>query len=263
MHLLIDGDILPYSIGFAFNKDTDDLRVATIALNRQLNYIQEYIDQRFKSANGSQIKKTTIYLSNDDVKNFRYDVAKTLPYKGNRVDTEKPRFYKELKQELINKKNSVVVTGIEADDAMGIAAMEKPEKSIIVSKDKDMRMIPGWKWEMSEDRHPFFVTERGYVSLERRSGYVQIFGTGEMWLMAQMLMGDKADNIPGLKGFGPKKAHDWLTSQMYPTMDDVQLLYKKMGCINRFNEVKELLWILQKSRETKETNGVQRGVPLK
>lgn len=246
MHLIIDGDILPYSIGFAFNKDTDDLRVAIIALNRQLNYIQEYIDQRFKSANGSQIKKTTIYLSNDDVKNFRYDIAKTVPYKGNRVDTERPRFYKELKQELINKKNSVVVTGIEADDAISQEVAKSPGKCVVVSKDKDIRNVYGcWLWDMS-DRHPFWVDKRGYISLERRSGYVQIFGTGEMWLMAQMLTGDKADNIPGLKGFGPKKTYDWLTSQMYPTMDDVQGLYKKMGCIDRFNEVKQLLLMLRK-----------------
>lgn len=263
MHLLIDGDLLPYKIGFAFNKDTDSLRLAKVALNRQLAYMRTYIDARFKTPNGSQIKKMTIYLSNDDIKNFRYEVAKTQPYKGNRIGMVKPRFFKELKQELINRKDSILVEGIEADDAMGIESSKAPTKTIIVSMDKDMRMIPGWKWEMDDTRHPFYVDDPGYLVLEKRSGYTQLFGTGTDWLYAQMLMGDKADNIPGLKGYGPKKAYDTLIKYKELNDDVVKEIYKKEKCLDRFNEVKELLWILRKSRDVKELNGQQKGVILK
>lgn len=251
MHLIIDGDILPYSIGFAFNKEGDNLRVATIALNRRLNYIKEYIDERFKSANGSQIKKISIYMSNDDVKNFRYDVAITQPYKENRVDSEKPKFYTKLREELIKNKYSIVVSGIEADDAMGIDAARNPGKSIIVSMDKDLRMIPGWHWEMSDDRHPFFVQDPGYLSLERRAGYIQLFGTGTAWLYAQMLMGDKADNIPGLRGFGPKNTYDYLSRYNVNEYESaVRQAYKSNKCEGRFEEIKELLWILRTDRNS-------------
>lgn len=245
MKLLIDGDIFPYKVGFAFNQEDAVLEQAKITLHKQIAWVKEEMANSF----GDSVKKDVkIYLSDDSVKNFRYDVAKVQPYKGNRVDTDKPCFYKELKQELINRKEAIVVQGIEADDALGIEACKNPRKNLIVSMDKDMRMIPGWHWEMSS-RYPYFAQDPGYLSLERRKGYTSIFGTGQAWLWAQMLMGDKADNIPGIPGYGPARVYKELGHLSADKMEiAVKAVYAQAGRLNTFKEIKELLWILREPR---------------
>ena len=70
--------------------------------------------------------------------NFRYDIAVTAEYKGNRKDVEKPQHLEAIRKHMIKNWEAIVSKGEEADDLIGIAATEGGKESIVVSIDKDM-----------------------------------------------------------------------------------------------------------------------------
>ena len=124
----------------------------------------------------------TVYLTGPN--NFR--TAINPEYKANRKDLRKPAHFNACREYLVTKWGAIVTDGIEADDAMGIA---QGDDTIICTIDKDLDTIVG--------RHYHFVKKLLYeVDKE--------FATKFLW--KQMLIGDKVDNIIGIKGIGPKKA---------------------------------------------------------
>jgi DNA polymerase-1 len=247
MHVLIDGDIIVYRAGFGAQMRGEDIPVSYSLHNcrsiirKQIKYLREFFP----------VEQVTVFLSADDKSNFRYEVAKTQVYKGNRVDSVKPIHYTEMKEFMVEKFNALMVTGQEADDEMGIWASEDPDKFIIVSADKDMRMTPGWHWEMT-DRPPYFVDDPGFLQLEKRkANRPKLFGTGLAWFYAQVLMGDRADHIPGIPGIADVRAYNLLKN--CKTVEDykevVEKVYKEEKLsLERLKEVKELLWIRRKRK---------------
>jgi hypothetical protein len=121
--------------------------------------------------------------------NFRDLIAVTAPYKGQRV-SDKPVHLQALRCHLVTSWGFTVVQGIEADDAVGIAAYAVPEdETIMVHIDKDLNQFRGWHYNYRK-KEKYYVTE--FEGLH--SFYTQI------------LTGDRIDNIIGLKGIGPVKA---------------------------------------------------------
>lgn len=165
--------------------------------------------------------------------NFRYNVAKTKPYKGNRArDTEKPPHFQALWDYSVKEWGFVVSNGNEADDIVGIRATELGvDNCVIVHIDKDINMIPG--------RHFNFVKRIWYNVSECeaiRGFYIQL------------LSGDAVDNIPGLAKVGPKKALKILGDSC-----DEQELYNKCleaydGNLEYLKEQADLIWIQQKEQ---------------
>lgn len=167
-----------------------------------------------------------IYLASADRSNFRYDIAKTKPYKGNRT-APKPKHFDAIREYLVKHWRAEIVTGQEADDALGIAQCSAPPRTtVICSNDKDLDMIPGLHWN--------FVKGNLYTVTPGEALYN---------FYKQVLTGDTSDNIPGLKGIGPKKAEailDGLSSE--------QELYD--ACLEAYDgntelmhEMCRLLWI--------------------
>lgn len=163
--------------------------------------------------------------------NYREEVAITKPYKGNR-DAPKPVHYDVVKQWYVDQ-GARIIDGQEADDAIGIAAVKTG--GVVCTIDKDLNMIPGlhydWnlglKYKVSEyDAHRFFLQ--------------------------QLLTGDSTDNIPGLKGYGPKKAEAALAdhSSIVDKWEAVKELYKSLGHdVEYLTEQGKLLWIRRKTGE--------------
>lgn len=244
LHLLIDGDMIVYKAGFgAQSKDSEaPLAHSIYNCNNTINSLINYVIGK-----GFKMDKLTVFLSSDDKSNFRYNVAKTQPYKGNRTKAVKPVHYDAMKEHLLKKFNSVLVEGQEADDEMGIIASEDPERHMIISADKDMRMIPCWHYEMGE-REPYYVDDGlGILKLERKEGKSpKLFGTGWIWFHSQMLTGDRADHIPGIPGVGIVKAYGML-KDCKTHQDCVKVVidaYEKAGLSDeRLKEASELLWI--------------------
>jgi 5'-3' exonuclease len=109
-----------------------------------------------------------------------------------------------------NKYEVKVAVGIEADDLL---ALDQRDDTVICTRDKDLRMIPGWHygWECGQQREEFLhqVTHDGELWLDGN----KLRGNGMSFFYAQLLMGDTVDNIPGCPGIGPKKAYNALKDQ--------------------------------------------------
>lgn len=177
---LIDGDIICYRAAAGTEGSHPDDTIDKV------DALMDYI-----------VGQTVVFPTKDNLEcyltgrgNFRFEVAKTTPYKGNRKDVVKPTNLPEARQHLIDKWGAVVSQGEEADDLIGIAsARGDPETTVICSQDKDFLTINSWMFN--------FVT--GTWKYSTTVDAVRYF-------YSQVLTGDRADNILGLFRIGPKKA---------------------------------------------------------
>lgn len=120
-------------------------------------------------------------------KNFRYDLATLIPYKGTRDDTTKPFNLQIIKDYLVDL-GAVSLDHLEADDMMSAFQTdykERGEESIICSSDKDLRTVPGLNYNIGRD-----LVSSIDESLAKHNFYYQL------------LCGDPTDNIPSPYGLG-------------------------------------------------------------
>jgi len=165
--------------------------------------------------------------------NFREQLATIRPYKGNRVASHKPKYYRDITDYLADFWDAEIVNGKEADDALGCAQWDEwkdnKDTTVIVSIDKDLDNIPGYHYNWRKE-------ELYYVDLD----------TADKHFWTQVITGDTVDNIQGIPGSGPKAAakilndaNDWLS--MYQAVLDA---YKKAGSSEaEFHENATLAWI--------------------
>lgn len=177
MVALIDGDMLCYRIGFACEHEKENVAHFTIH-----DFITDILMDLDK------VESVEVFLTGKN--NFRYDVAVTEPYKGNRSDKPKPKHLQSLRQYLIDEWDADVTDGQEADDSIAIRATELGgDVAIIVSLDKDFDQLTGW--------HYNFVKKDLY-NVEQSDADLNFY--------SQFLTGDRVDNIIGVKGIGVVKA---------------------------------------------------------
>lgn len=177
---------------------------------------------------------------------FRHNLGAKLGYKANRKAENRPIRLDEMREYLLDKYNCVVPVGIETDDELGILQCTEKD-TIIASIDKDLLQIPGMhynitKKEVIESRDP------GKLWMKpNKTGKLDLTGTGFKWFCAQMLLGDRVDNIAKpLKGVGSRKVFDMLEvaagpRAMWSVVKDAYLDSNVDIHINA-----QLLWILRK-----------------
>lgn len=123
------------------------------------------------------------------------------------------------------------VEGYEADDLIATYAKQavaRGMKVTIVGSDKDMYQLIG------EDVQMFDPIKQKYIGAAE---VVEKFGVApDKVIEVQALMGDSIDNIPGVKGIGPKTAAELI--QAYGTLDNL---------LNHLSDIKQ-----QKRREMLE-----------
>ena len=171
---LIDADSLLY---YEMGKDT--LEEAIEGLNNRIQQI--LIETESDSYIG--------YLTRG--KCFRYDMAKSKPYKYNRKHGSKPPIYYALdayiQQEPWNFRS---FTGLEADDLVGMARHMLDDNCVICRPDKDvLQQLPG--------KHYNYHKAEFHETTDDQA---------RDFLWKQVLMGDSTDGIPGIPGLGPKTA---------------------------------------------------------
>ncbi len=200
---------------------------------------------------------------NEYVPNFRDALAIQKGYKANRKADKPKHFYNVLAHILGNHPFHVNESGLEADDAMCIEQYKswQEKDTIICSRDKDVRQCPGmhYSWEINKQAAigPMFVEPLGHLEKKIGKGktpVVTLFGTGQKFFYAQLLMGDNTDNIGGLKGYGPVFAYNLLNSatterQLYELVAE---LYVKNYPDNWKTLLKEQADLLYMVRELKE-----------
>ena len=176
--ILIDGDIVAYRC--AYKSKDDRAEYATYSVG---SYLSDLISDLYILIEDEP--EYRVFLTGKG--NFRHEYAVTAGYKENRKDKEKPEHLAVIRQYLIDEWEAVVSDEEEADDLIAIAATQQP--SIIVSIDKDFNQVPGEHFNPNTGKL-YNVSEEDAVK----------------FLYEQILTGDRADNIIGIKGVGPVKA---------------------------------------------------------
>lgn len=148
---------------------------------------------------------------------------------------------------------------MEADDAMAIEQMAHLESksTCIATRDKDLRMVPGYQYGWECGRQPEFrkrwVDELGdniTLSKDRKS----IKATGQRLFYAQMLTGDTVDCIPGCEGYGAVGAYEALKGcdtieQLYHNVRTCYIMAHPDHWEARLQEMANLLWMIRELNE--------------
>lgn len=143
-------------------------------------------------------------------KGGRYAIAIQKPYQFSRSLQKKPVHLEDVRLYLKSKYQSQYWLNQEADDGLAQAnwnAIQKGEHqlSVIVSKDKDLRQVLGL--QMDWDTKQIHCVN-GYGGIELQNS--KLVGYGPAFFFAQMLMGDRADDIQGLASIH----RDWANKVM-------------------------------------------------
>lgn len=257
---LLDGDVILYEVAFAAQADwkyqggegTPPFSFVENTLLRRLEYIH---------AQCGATEPFEIYFTGKN--NFRYEVAKRVPYKSGRG--EKPFHYYNIKSYLKNLYNCFEEEGYEADDLMAIRQTERLREievegkqlpqTIICTRDKDLRSVRGWQygWEVGNQPAflPSFVEEIGSLRLNSKR---KLQGTGFLFFASQLLTGDSVDTIRGIQGYGAVSAFKTLEGckTKKEALTRVLAEYKKVFGLTAYSEMIEqgrLLWILRKKQQ--------------
>lgn len=135
---------------------------------------------------------------------FRHRIAKLQPYKGNREDFVKPQHLEALKEYVIHKHNTELITEFEADDMCSVFTTEgyrkykktgnESDKVIAICVDKDAKQVSGFLYNPDKHTKPMLIDGLGTIWLEGEGSKKQVDGHGRAFLYAQCSFGDKVDN---------------------------------------------------------------------
>jgi hypothetical protein len=251
---LIDGDVIVYRAGFAADSGRVKWYKENVDGGASEEELKEFLGKEDYLAHALGNTKTclseivghfnkeqaSVFLSGRD--NFREAIATILPYKGNRDPLHKPKYYNDIKHYLLGSWAAELVNGMEADDALGMKQYAATDDStVIVTVDKDLDMIPGW--------HYNFVKKKLYY-IDQQYADTRLF-----W---QMIVGDRTDNIPGIRKMGEVAADRVCYSECGGDVDKirekVKNLYKEQYGADwegAYYEVGTLLYIMREERELK------------
>lgn len=214
--LLIDADFLIYSVGFASEEASEKF-----AKSRLVETMEDMIYLHLKA------DSYEAFLTGKN--NYRYEIAKTVPYKGNRKEMKKPKHYEALREHMVKRLGAVIVDGQEADDEVAIRMTKEPNVFLLVGVDKDLKQIPGWHHNPHKAQTEYIDEFEAYKNF-----------------CIQLLTGDRVDNIPGLDGIGPVKASKALKD--CKTKEDLlkavwKTYQEKEHDIEYLTEQGQLLWL--------------------
>lgn len=229
MHLLLDSDSLCYQAGFSANEPGQEALACHQVDDIVTRIIGEVGPETFR-----------LYLTGSD--NFRY---KFYPaYKDNRKDLKRPIHLQTMREYLVSHWDAIVSDGVEADDCLGIAqCAASPDTTCIGAIDKDLLMIPG-----------------SHYNYNKKTWLQQTPEAAMKHFYYQLIMGDRADNIPGFDGKMRNSVPQFLAPrveyldecsteemlshvmEMWGALDDEERLLD-------FNKAAHCLWIQRKERD--------------
>lgn len=230
MQCLIDGDVLVYEAAFGGQYKDEDKEGELVV--RPFESVAELLDQKIREIVDEcwADEEPLLFLTNDStlnkmynrkrkqdglepvtyIPNFRIDVAKDKPYKGQRKQ-DKPFHRDNVRAYMLDKYECVVANGMEADDLLAVyQTRAAPLTTIICSRDKDLKMVEGmhftWQCAKQQQWGPAPVDKLGELQLNGN----KLTGTGSKFFYSQVLTGDSTDNYSGLPRCGPKRAFELL-----------------------------------------------------
>lgn len=213
--ILIDADMIAYQACTNAETETNwgddfwtlhaDVNETKIAIDMRVQGLVEKVLGKLKHKGEYVI----MMCFTDDV-NFR---KKIYPlYKANRIGKRKPVCYQATKLWVKENYTCYQRPTLEADDCIGILATVPNTTSVIISSDKDFLSIPGFFYDYGKDILHEVTPE-----------------DAERWHMYQILVGDTADNYPGLPGCGEVGAKKILEATEGTLWERIVKAYEKKG----------------------------------
>ena len=201
-----DADFLAYHCGYRYEEE---------ALSTSVENLKVEIETLRLMA-GAETIQLHLTLGN---KGGRYELATVKEYQAQRSD--KPEGLVErvgaLRQFMANYNTPTTVPypqlTQEADDSLCqamIAARDSGTeiKAVLWSEDKDLWMVPGLHMNKTTYELEHYPNGYGECHLDRSGSSAKIVGCGHSFFWHQLLMGDSADNIPGLPFLPPSVVMD-------------------------------------------------------
>ena len=188
--LVIDGDVLAHKAAIFSQERVDWGDEEFITEWADMRTAKSYCDSLISQWQEELVAPHySIGLSDPSRHYWRHDIYPD--YKSSRRHAKGPIALAALRSYLGEKHKAEWYPKLEGDDVVGIIATDPWEydyQPIIVSIDKDLKMLPAKFWNCDTEE---------WVSDERPDPWFHL---------EQTLTGDRVDNYPGCPGVGPKTA---------------------------------------------------------
>jgi 5'-3' exonuclease len=148
-------------------------------------------------------------------------------YKGNRSSDNSMHQNNKTIVTLLNYLGiqSLYPLNLEADDIAAYIALTKPGEKVIVSVDKDFLQL------ITKDLcvyEPIRKVEYNIRNFEEKTGYKD----PEEWYKAKLVLGDKSDNVAGVKGFGKVTTRKYLDGKIELTKEQQKITERNDSVFN-------------------------------
>lgn len=194
--LIMDGD------GACYAATYDSKKLETAVRRFQTNVYEKLVLTQAETARVHITPKGCI-------KNYRDWLLPEKPYQGNRVNKEKPPLLEVLRSILASHFQDhdtlrvYAHMDVEADDAIMRDCYSIPN-TVMYSEDKDLQIVPTLRFNNSTGNIERIPDRFGRIAMDNSKSSPKIVGHGTKFFWAQMLMGDQADNVKGVKLYNGK-----------------------------------------------------------
>jgi hypothetical protein len=219
-YLNADGDIYAYNCA-----GDDETTHAEVVQN-----LETMLVARMRTAGAT---KYILHLTGDGSdKGKRHDFACVKAYQIGRKDKPKPKNLAFARQYIRTNLTSEVHYDQEADDGMAQFQQKfidagEVNLCVLDSTDKDLRMVYGLHIDPETDK---LVEVTGFDRCWYDSEKKKVNGWGTSFFWHQLLMGDTADDIPGLPAFGRELSYTrWPTAPLTEQLRRVSELTMPSG----------------------------------
>ena len=201
--ILFDVDTMLYRVGYC-NPAPETAAFACSRLQASITTALYKIVDTFGGLGVSPEYVLMFLTKPDGLGRYRDKFNHKSSYKENRSKAPPPVFMEEMR-DFINTEyvtHNAPSSQYEADDAIswfGWDCYTKGESCVIAGVDKDLNQIPGNHYDYGNGRS-YHVGEEA----------------ANRFFFQQLLTGDTADNIPGIKGIGVKRANTILSKGANP-----------------------------------------------
>lgn len=232
MQALIDGDICAYRSAASCEKAGDDkVRRPDVPVEIAIARCDDLMYRILQETGSTSYR---VFLSAGET--FRHRLYPA--YKANRATMARPEYLQAVREHLLHQWNVELAIDIEADDKLGIY---QSDNSVICSIDKDLLQVPG--------QHYNFVKNEFYNINE-------VDGMRHFWF--QMIMGDRADNVPGYDGKMRQTVPKFLQSLIddlyrYETYEEMETLVKDVYTDEEQFKINKILFHILREEPEGET----------
>lgn len=226
--LVVDADSIVYKVAAT----TGNLEIA------KRKFVQEALTLGFLAdADVIELHLTPKHCT----KAGRFKVIADKPYQGNRKSAKKPELVEPLRYvvgrgqlQLPDNIRLVFNDKYEADDSV-VMSCTADSNSIFYSEDKDLDVLRNRKLCGKNSIVESPVSGLGWLAMKELARSKKLIGRGAVFFWSQMLMGDTADNITGLKRAGtspcgPMKAYTLLQPLLEEQLDCMKPAHVLVTC---------------------------------